>query len=176
MNFEETTLKGAFIIEPRRLFDERGFFTRTFCRKELEAHGLISEVAQANMSFTKKTGTFRGMHYQIAPYQETKLVQCTQGAIFDVIIDLRPDSPTYKKWIGVELSAANGRMLFVPKDFAHGFITLEDNTSVNYLVSQFYTPASERGIKWDDPQFGIQLPIPISVISEKDQSHSFYQL
>lgn len=175
MNFIETKLSGAFIIETNRLTDHRGYFARTFCQREFEKHGLVSKVAQANMSLSEKKGTFRGMHYQIAPYQETKLVQCTRGGIFDVIIDLRKDSPTYKQWIGVELTPANGRMLFVPRDFAHGFITLEDDTSVSYLVSEFYTPNSERGIKWDDPQFGLMLPTEITVISEKDNSHPTYQ-
>lgn len=171
MLFEETALKGAFVIEIKKLEDERGFFGRTFCQNEFKEHGLETDVSQANMSLTKLKGTFRGMHYQISPFQETKLVRCTQGAIYDVIIDLRENSPTYGKWFGVELTSDNHKMLYVPKDFAHGFITLENNTAVNYMVSQFYTPNSERGIKWDDPQFGITLPIPITVISDKDNSH-----
>lgn len=171
MNFEETALKGAFIIEIKKLEDERGFFGRTFCQHEFKEHGLETKISQANMSLSKIKGTFRGMHYQISPYQETKLIRCTQGAIYDVIIDLRENSPTLGKWIGVELTSENNRMLFVPRDFAHGFITLENDTAVHYLVSEFYTPNSERGIKWDDPRFGIKLPIPITVISEKDNSH-----
>jgi dTDP-4-dehydrorhamnose 3,5-epimerase len=129
---------------------------------------LIPEVAQANTSLSKTRGTLRGMHYQKSPYEETKLVRCTRGALYDVIIDLRFDSPTYKQWVGVELSAENYRMLFVPKHFAHGFITLADDTEANYLVSQFYAPGSELGIRWNDPVFNIKWPIDISVISEKD--------
>ena len=168
MIFTETKLKGAFIIELARHQDDRGFFARTFCRKELEANGLIADVAQANLSLSKARGTLRGMHYQKSPFEETKLVRCTRGALYDVIIDLRPDSPTYKKWIGVELTADNYRMLFVPKNFAHGFITLTDDTEVTYMVSQFYAPGSELGIRWNDPQFGIQWPGDVQVISEKD--------
>lgn len=168
MRFKESKLKGAYIIDLEKHQDDRGFFARTFCRKELEAHGLIADVAQANMSLSKTRGTLRGMHYQKSPFEETKLVRCTQGALYDVIIDLRPDSASFKQWIGVELSADNYRMLFVPKNFAHGFITLTDDTEVTYMVSQFYAPGSELGIRWNDPQFGIQWPLDVQVISEKD--------
>lgn len=168
MIFKETKLKGAFIIDLEKHRDDRGFFARTFCRKELEAQGLIADVAQANMSLSKVRGTLRGMHHQKSPFEETKLVRCTQGALYDVIIDLRADSPTFKEWIGVELTAANCRMLFVPRNFAHGFITLADDTEVTYMVSQFYSPGSELGIRWNDPQIGIQWPIAVQVISEKD--------
>lgn len=167
--FKETKLKGAFTIELEMHQDDRGFFARTFCKNELEDNGLISDVAQANMSLSKKRGTMRGMHYQKAPFEETKLIRCTKGAIYDVIIDLRPDSPTYKQWIGVELTESNYKMLFVPKDFAHGFLTLLDDSEVMYLVSQFYAPGSELGIRWNDPQFSIQWPFDVQVISEKDQ-------
>jgi dTDP-4-dehydrorhamnose 3,5-epimerase len=170
MIFEETKLHGAYVIDMEKHEDERGFFARTFCRKELESHGLLSDVAQANTSLSKTRGTLRGMHYQKSPFEETKLVRCTRGALYDVIIDLRPDSSTYKQWIGVELSAENYRMLFVPQNFAHGFITLADGTEANYLVSQFYAPGSELGIRWNDPQFDIQWPIDVQVISEKDGS------
>lgn len=168
MQFRETVLPGACIIELDRLEDERGFFARVWCQKEFEDHGLVPKVVQANASFNNKAGTLRGMHYQAAPYQETKLVRCTRGTLYDVIVDLRPDSRTYKHWIGVELSANNHRMLYVPADFAHGFITLEDNTEVTYLVSESYTPGAERGLRWDDPQFGIEWPRPVEVISDKD--------
>jgi dTDP-4-dehydrorhamnose 3,5-epimerase len=174
MIFKETKLGGAFIIDLEKHQDERGFFARTFCRKELEQHGLISDVAQANMSLSQKKGTLRGMHYQRSPFEETKLVRCTQGALYDVIIDLRPDSPTYRQWIGVELTAANTRMLFVPKQFAHGFVTLADDTEVTYMVSQFYSPGSELGIRWNDPAIGIQWPVDVSVISEKDANWPDY--
>jgi dTDP-4-dehydrorhamnose 3,5-epimerase len=169
--FTETAIKGAFVIEIKKIEDERGFFGRSWCQKELEEHGLIARVVQANVSYNKQKGTLRGMHFQLDPYAETKLVRCTRGAIYDIIIDLRPDSPTYKQWIGVELTADNYKMLFVPENFAHGFITLEDNTEVTYQVSQFYTPGSERGIRWDDPSFNIKWPIEPTVISQKDRSH-----
>lgn len=168
MIFTQTKLQGAYILELEKREDDRGFFARTFCREEMQAHGLIPDVAQANTSLSKTRGTLRGMHYQKSPYEETKLVRCTRGALYDVIIDLRPDSPTYKQWVGVELSAENYRMLFVPKYFAHGFITLADDTEANYLVSQFYAPGSELGIRWNDPVFNIKWPIDVSVISEKD--------
>ena len=168
MIFTQTKLAGAYILDLEKREDDRGFFARTFCRNEMETHGLIPDVAQANTSLSKYRGTLRGMHYQKAPYEETKLVRCTRGALYDVIIDLRPDSPTYRQWVGVELSAENYRMLFVPKHFAHGFITLADDTEANYLVSQFYAPGSELGIRWNDPVFNIKWPIDVAVISEKD--------
>lgn len=168
VKFDQTELEGAYIIELEKLEDERGFFARTFCQKELQEHGLAPMVAQANVSFNAKAGTLRGMHYQLAPYEETKLIRCTRGALYDVIVDLRPDSASYKRWIGVELTAENYRMLYVPANFAHGFITLEDNTEASYFVSEFYTPGSERGLRWDDSQFNIKWPRSIDVISEKD--------
>lgn len=170
MIFTETRLKGAFIIEVKKLKDERGFFGRSFCQHEFAEHGLINQVAQANVSFNDQKGTLRGMHFQKAPYQETKLVRCTRGALYDVIIDLRPDSPTFRQWVGVELTAENHTMLFVPQDFAHGFITLEDNTEANYLVSQFYTPGAEGGVRWNDPEINIQWPLEPVSISDKDAS------
>ena len=170
MKFHNTELEGAYIIELEKLEDSRGFFARTFCQKELEDHGLAPTVAQANVSFNAKAGTLRGMHYQLAPYEETKLIRCTRGALYDVIIDLRPDSATYKRSIGVELTVKNYKMLYVPANFAHGFITLEDNTEAIYFVSEFYTPGSERGLRWDDHQFNIKWPRSIDVISEKDAS------
>ena len=176
MIFHETGLKGAFVIEIEKLKDHRGFFARGWCQKEFEAHNLISIIRQANVSHNKTKGTLRGMHYQISPYEETKLVRCTNGAIYDVIIDLRPGSPTHAQWIGIELTAGNYKMLYVPESFAHGFITLEDNTEVTYQVSQFYTPGSERGIRWDDPGFSIHWPIEARVISDKDKSWPDYTL
>lgn len=172
MKFIETGLSGAVIVEIEKLQDQRGFFARTWCKKEFEKHGLDTEVVQANVSYNRTKGTLRGMHYQAEPHGETKLVRCTQGAIYDVIIDLRPDSPTYRKWIGVELTADNYRMLFVPKMFAHGYQTLVDDSVVAYQAGQFYTPGSERGIRFDDPAFDIQWPLPVSIISEKDKSWS----
>lgn len=168
MKFYKTELEGAYIIELEKLEDDRGFFARTWCQKELENHDLVSRIAQANVSFNTKAGTLRGMHYQAAPYEETKLIRCTRGALYDVIVDLRRDSPTFKKWMGVELTANNYKMLYVPKNFAHGFITLDDDTEVLYFISEFYTPGAERGLLWDDPELGINWPRPVAVISEKD--------
>ena len=168
MIFRETTLKGAFVIEMEKFEDKRGFFARAWSRKEVEANGLISRVAEINISFSKRRGTLRGMHYQVAPYEQVKLVRCTAGAIYDVIIDMRLDSPTYRKWTGVELTAENYRMLYVPEHFAHGFQTLEDDTEVTYQVSQFYSPESERGVRYDDPVFQVEWPRPVEIISEKD--------
>ncbi|MCJ8166726.1 dTDP-4-dehydrorhamnose 3,5-epimerase [Pontibacter sp. E15-1] len=175
MIFTETKLKGAFIIDVKRLEDERGFFGRSYCKREMDEHGLNTNMVQANVSYNKKKGTLRGMHMQVSPYEETKLVRCTRGAIYDVIIDMREDSETYKQWIGVELTADKYRMLFVPEGFAHGFITLEDNSDVTYNVTQFYTPGSERGIRWNDPAFNIEWPIAPQVISEKDQEHPDFE-
>ena len=168
MKFHETELKGAFIIEPEKRADDRGFFARSWCQKEFEQHGLVPRVVQANISNNKRKGTLRGMHYQASPYEETKLVRCTRGAIYDVIIDVRPDSSTYRRWIGVELTASNYKMLYVPEGFAHGFQTLEADTEVIYQVSQFYTPSAERGIRWNDPVFQVKWLKPVETISEKD--------
>ncbi|GAB3008172.1 dTDP-4-dehydrorhamnose 3,5-epimerase [Cyclobacterium sediminis] len=173
MIFTETKLKGAYIIDVEKIEDERGYFGRVFCKNEFDKVGIESNIAQTNMSFNPKKGTLRGMHYQVSPYEETKLVKCTSGAIFDCIVDLRKDSPTYLEWIGLELSEENNRMLFVPRDFAHGFITLKDNTAIQYFVSQFYAPGSEKGIKWDDPKINIQWPVDVAVISEKDNNHPY---
>ena len=171
MIFRETKLKGAFIIELERLEDERGFFARTWCQLEFEAHGLNPRLVQCNVSFNKEKGTLRGMHYQIAPHAEAKLVRCTMGAIYDVILDLRPDSPTFKEWLGVELTAENRRILYVPEGFAHGFQTLEDNTEVFYQMSEFYHPECARGVRWDDPALAVEWPIENAITSAKDRSH-----
>jgi dTDP-4-dehydrorhamnose 3,5-epimerase len=170
--FTETKLKGAFIIELELREDERGFFARSWCRQEFEAHGLDIRLSQCNISFNKRKGTLRGMHYQIAPHAEAKLVRCTRGAIYDVIIDLRPESSTFKQWISVELSAENHRMLYIPEGFAHGYQTLEDNTEIFYQVSESYHPESERGVRWDDPVFGIEWPLSEKILSAKDQSYA----
>jgi dTDP-4-dehydrorhamnose 3,5-epimerase len=171
MTFTETKLKGAFIIDVKRLEDERGFFGRAWCKREFEEHGLKANAAQANVSYNKVKGTIRGMHYQVAPFAETKTIRCTSGAIYDVIVDIRPESPTYKQWIGVELTEESFRMLYVPEGFAHGFITLKDHTSVHYVVTEFYTPGAEAGIRHDDPAFNIVWPIKPEVISAKDLVH-----
>jgi len=169
MKFTETKLKGAYIIELEKLEDERGFFARSWCTNEMNEFGLNTNIYQANISFNKLRGTLRGMHYQKAPYQEAKYVRCSKGRIYDVIIDLRRDSPTFKQWFGVELSSENYKMLYVPEDFAHGFITLEENTEVTYLMSEFYVPNAGATIRWDDPSFDIQWPIEPAIISEKDR-------
>ncbi len=171
MLFKETIISGVYIIELEKKYDERGFFARTWCKNEFKEQGLESELAQCNLSYNKKCGTLRGMHYQIAPYGETKLVSCISGAIYDVIIDLRKESPTYEKWYSVELTAENGLMLYIPKGIAHGFQTLKDKTSVFYQMSEFYHPKSARGIRWDDVKFNIKWPIAEKIISEKDQSY-----
>lgn len=168
MIFTETKLKGAFILDLELRADDRGAFARTFCMKEFEEHGLKPTVAQCNLSFNYKAGTLRGMHYQTPPAAETKLVRCTKGAIYDVIIDMRPNSPTYMQHIGVELTADNRRALYVPELFAHGYQALTDGAEVVYQVGEFYTPGYERGIRYDDPAFGIEWPMPVTVISEKD--------
>lgn len=177
MIFIETKFQGAFIIEPERLEDERGFFARTWCQREFEAHGLNPRLAQCNISFNRKRGTLRGMHYQTAPYTEAKLVRCTMGAIYDVIIDLRPASPAFKQWLAVELSAENHRMLYIPEGLAHGFQTLIDNTEVFYQMSEFYhSECAEcaRGVRWNDPTFGVDWPLPVSVIAEKDNAYPLW--
>ena len=176
MIFIETKLKGAFVIELERLEDERGFFARTFCHQEFEDYGLNPRVVQCNISFNKKNGTLRGMHYQIAPHEEAKLVMCTRGAIYDVIIDLRRDSQTYCQWVAVELHAKNHKMLYVPECFAHGFQTLEDNTVVFYEMSEFYHAKFARGVRWDDPAFGIEWPISERIISVTDEQYRRFVL
>jgi dTDP-4-dehydrorhamnose 3,5-epimerase len=170
--FTETELSGAFIIEAERLEDERGFFARTWCQREFEAHGINAQLAQCNVSFNKKKGTLRGMHYQTAPHEEAKLVRCTMGAIFDVIIDLRRQSPTFKKWVAVELNERNRRMLYIPEGFAHGFQTLEDDTEVFYQMSEFYDPEHARGVRWNDPAFQIRWPEAEPLVSPRDQQYA----
>jgi dTDP-4-dehydrorhamnose 3,5-epimerase len=169
MIFIETKLKGAFIIELERREDERGFFARAFCQKEFEAHGLKPVIAQANVAFNKVRGTLRGMHFQFPPAPETKLVRATRGAIVDMIVDLRPESPTYLQHIEVELSEDNGRALYVPERFAHGYQVLRDKTETSYQVGEFYTPSAESGLMYNDPRLGLKWPLPVAVISEKDQ-------
>jgi dTDP-4-dehydrorhamnose 3,5-epimerase len=169
--FAETSLGGAYLIEPERHVDERGFFARTFCRKEFEALGLNSDLVQCSISFNKRAGTLRGMHFQIPPNAEAKLVRCTQGALYDVIIDLRPRSPMFKRWVAAELSAANRRMLYIPVGFAHGFQTLVNDTEIFYQMSEFYHPESARGLRWDDPVAHVQWPLPNPILSERDRTY-----
>lgn len=170
MQFTETPLRGAFVVEIQELGDQRGFFARWFCSREFGAHGINERVVQANMSFNHKAGTLRGMHYQIPPAAETKFVRCTRGGIYDVIVDLREGSATRGQHFGIELTADNRRGLVVPEGFAHGLITLVDQTEVVYLVSEFYTPGCERGLRYDDPALGIRWPRAVAEISEKDQN------
>jgi len=177
MIFTKTILKGAFIVEPEKIQDDRGFFARAWCKKEFEAHGLNSSWTQNNISFNLRKYILRGMHYQGSPFEEAKLVRCTRGAIFDVMIDLRPDSPTFLKWIGVELNLNNFKMLYIPENFAHGYLTLTDNTEVYYQVSTPYSPDHERGLRWNDPTFGINWPIDgYPLISDKDKNWPDFKL
>jgi dTDP-4-dehydrorhamnose 3,5-epimerase len=170
VKFFETKLKGAFLIDIEPFEDERGFFARTCCRKEFEQHGIYADWVQCNISYNKRKGTLRGMHYQVAPFAEAKLVRCTMGAIYDVIIDLRPDSATYCQWISAELSAENRKMMYIPQGFANGFQTLMDNCEVFYQMSEFFTPGYARSVRWNDPQFKIRWPEAERTISEKDQA------
>ena len=169
MIFVETELKGAFIIELERREDNRGFFARAFCQKEFDAHGLKPMIAQANVASNHLKGTLRGMHFQFPPAAETKLVRCTRGAILDIIVDLRPESPTFMRHIAVELNADNQRALYVPERFAHGYQTLCDTTDTSYQVGEFYTPGCEGGLRYDDPRLGLTWPLPVAVISDKDR-------
>jgi dTDP-4-dehydrorhamnose 3,5-epimerase len=171
MRFSETKVAGAFLIEPELITDERGAFARTWCREEFEAHGLNPSLAQCSVSFSHRTGTLRGLHYQTAPHQEAKLVRCTRGAIWDVAVDLRPESPTYRAWSGAELTAANRAMLYIPEGCAHGQLTLADDTEVFYQISVPYAPAASRGVRFDDPAFGIEWPGEIVVINDRDRSY-----
>jgi len=175
MIFNETKLKGAFIIEPKKLKDKRGFFARAWDSEQIKEYGLNPKIIQSNISFNKKKGTLHGMHYQTVPYQEVKLIRCTQGRIFDVIIDLRNKSKTKHDWFGIELTAKNSKMLYMPKGFAHGYQALEDNTEVFYQISQAYKPKYERGIRWDDPLINIKWPMNKKIISDKDKSWKFLQ-
>ncbi|MEE4185298.1 MAG: dTDP-4-dehydrorhamnose 3,5-epimerase [Gammaproteobacteria bacterium] len=175
MHFLSTPLGGAKLIDLNRIGDDRGFFARVFCEREFAADGLVSQFVQVNNSLSADKGTLRGMHYQLAPHAETKLVRCIRGALWDVIIDLRPDSPTFGQHFGAELSAENRRMMYVPKGFAHGFLTLEDHTEAFYFVDEFYAPDLERGIRWNDPEFGIDWPIEPVIVSDKDRGHRDFE-
>ena len=171
MRLTETKVAGAFLIEPEPVADERGFFARAWDRAELEARGLDAGLAQCSISFSHRRGTLRGLHYQAAPHQEVKLIRCTQGAIWDVALDLRPDSPTYGAWFGTELSAANRSMLYIPRGCAHGQLTLTDSTEVFYQISAPYAPEAARGVRFDDPAFGIEWPIEVEIINDRDRNY-----
>jgi dTDP-4-dehydrorhamnose 3,5-epimerase len=169
MIFTETSLPGAYLIDLEKRGDDRGFFARVFCHDEFAEHGLETEFVQINNSLSANRGTLRGMHYQLAPAAEVKLVRCVAGALWDVILDLRPESPSFGRWFGTELTAANRRMMYVPRGFGHGFLTLSDECEAFYLVSAFYAPEAERGVRWNDPRFAIEWPSAPVVISEKDR-------
>ena len=168
MIFTETELPGVFVIELERREDSRGYFARAFCQNEFTEHGLKPVIAQANVAFNNVAGTLRGMHFQYPPKAETKIVRCTRGAILDIIVDLRPESSTYLQSVPVELNEDNGRALYVPERFAHGYQTLDDRTETSYHVGEFYAPETEGGLAYDDPRLGLEWPLPVAVISEKD--------
>jgi dTDP-4-dehydrorhamnose 3,5-epimerase len=169
MKFVQTELQDAYIIEPERMEDERGFFARIWCQHEFENYGLAASLVQCSISFNRTKGTLRGMHFQEYPHEETKIVRATMGSVYDVIVDLRPTSKTYLKHIGIELTAENRSMLYIPKGFGHGFITLKDNTEIVYQMSEFFAPKSGRGIRWNDPALNIQWPEHVCVISDRDR-------
>jgi dTDP-4-dehydrorhamnose 3,5-epimerase len=175
MIFRETDLPGVFEIQIEPRVDERGFFARSWCKNEFEGAGLDAKLAQCSISFNARNGTLRGMHFQAAPYQETKLVRCTRGAIYDVVIDLRPDSPTFKQWTGVFLTAADRNMVYVPHGCGHGFLTLENETEVFYQISEFYNAESARGVRWNDPAFQIVWPSKVQVISDRDRMYPDFE-
>ncbi len=168
MKFTPTPLAGAYLVDLEKRGDDRGFFARVFCEREFADHGLPTDYVQVNNSLSADNGTLRGTHYQLAPHAETKVVRCVRGALWDCLDDLRPDSPTFKQWYGAELSAENRSMMVVPKGFAHGFITLTDDAEAFYFVDEFYAPEHERGVRWNDPEFGIEWPIEPVVLSDKD--------
>ncbi len=172
MIFTQTKLPGAFLIEAVPVEDERGFFARTWCQQEFQAHGINPRLVQCNISYNTKQGTLRGMHYQVPPFAEAKLVRCTKGSVYDVIVDLRPTSPSFKQWLAVELSADNHRAMYVPEGCAHGFQTLEDDTEVFYQMSEFYAADCGRGVRWNDPAFAIRWPMVVAAISLKDMQYS----
>jgi dTDP-4-dehydrorhamnose 3,5-epimerase len=171
MTFHETKIPGIFEVRPEPLHDHRGFFARTWCQKEFEAHGLNPQLVQCSLSYSRRRGTLRGLHYQAAPYAEAKLVRCAHGAIYDVAVDLRPQSPTFRQWISVVLRSEQRHMLYIPEGCAHGFLTLEDDCEVFYQMSQIYDRPSARGVRWDDPSFGIAWPEKVEVISERDRGY-----
>jgi dTDP-4-dehydrorhamnose 3,5-epimerase len=175
MIFHETKLPGVLEVRLEAKLDERGFFARTWCRNEFNAHGLDAGLVQCSVSFSTLKGTLRGMHYQAAPYAETKLVRCTRGAIYDVVVDLRSESATFKDWVSVVLDAETRNMVYVPRGCAHGFLTLESNSEVFYQMSQFYSPESSRGVRWNDPAFRITWPEKVEAISERDRAYPNFQ-
>jgi dTDP-4-dehydrorhamnose 3,5-epimerase len=174
MIFVETPLRGAYVLEPQRIEDDRGFFARVFCRNELTKLGLKTDIAQTNMAFSHRRGTLRGLHFQQAPYAEVKIVRCTKGAIYDVIVDLRPESPSFKHWFGAELSESNRKILYVPEGFAQGYLTLTDGAEMYYSTSEIYHPEAAFGIRYNDPEFGIVWPAAVEVMSQQDRGWPDY--
>jgi dTDP-4-dehydrorhamnose 3,5-epimerase len=175
MIFHETKLRGVFELHLEPMCDERGFFARSWCLHEFKQRGLNPVIAQCSISFNEKKGTLRGLHYQAKPYPETKLIRCTQGAIYDVVVDLRPESSTFKEWVGIVLTAANRNMIYVPAGFGHGFLTLEDRTEVFYQISEFYHPELSRGVRWNDSAFKINWPAQPDVISDRDRTYADFE-
>lgn len=175
MKFFETELKGAYVVEPELIEDERGLFARAFCEREFSVHGLETRFVQCSISFSRRKGTLRGMHYQAPPHAETKIVRCTSGAVRDVIVDLRRSSPTRGRWFSVELTARNRAILYIPEGVAHGFQTLEDNSEVFYQISKFYKPEATRGVRWNDPAFSIPWPLENPILSERDRTYPDWQ-
>ena len=175
MVIKPANLAGAYVIEPEKKEDFRGYFARLFCEQEFASHGLETRISQCSISYNKKKGTLRGMHYQVAPFEEVKLVRCSRGAIFDVIVDLRRNSPTFKRYFALELNDRNGRVLYVPVGFAHGFQTLVDETEVSYQMTQFYSAAHARGVRWNDPAFGIPCPEDTRTILGRDQEYPDFE-
>jgi dTDP-4-dehydrorhamnose 3,5-epimerase len=176
MIFTETKLKGAHIIDIERIEDPRGFFARSWCQREFDMHGLNRKIVQCNISFNAKKGTLRGMHYQVDPFREAKVIRCTMGSVYDVIVDLRLDSPSFRQYFGIVLTPENRKMLYVPEGFAHGFLTLEDNTEVFYQMSEFHAPEFARGFRWNDPAFNIEWPYDVYVISDRDRNYPNYEI
>jgi dTDP-4-dehydrorhamnose 3,5-epimerase len=170
VKFQETPINGVWVLEPERHLDGRGHFARRFCQREFAAHGLNPTVAQANTGFSRRRGTLRGIHYQVAPHLESKLVSCARGAIYDVVVDLRPGSPTFTRWLAVELSADDGKQVYIPEGCGHGYQTLTADAEVYYQASEFYAPGSAHGVRYDDPSFGIRWPLEVTSISEADRS------
>jgi len=174
MNFSQTPIAGAYVIEPKRIEDQRGFFARVLCKAELEEHGLVSNLLQTNMALSHRAGTLRGLHFQVPPHAEVKIIRCTKGSVYDVIVDLRRGSPTWKHWFGVELSEGNRKMLYVPEGCAQGYITLVDDAEIYYHTSAFYCPEAALGVRYDDPEFGIDWPVDVAVISPQDEKWPDY--
>ena len=176
MIFKETKMRGVYLLEPERITDERGFFARVWCQAEFEEHGIDSRLVQCNLSFNPRKGTLRGMHYQTAPHEETKIVRCTMGAIFDVAVDLRRDSPTFRQWVGAPLTAENRELLVIPPGCAHGYLTLTRDAEVSYQMSTDYAPKSAAGVRWNDPAFGIQWPGDVTLIADRDRDYPDFKL